>query len=66
MVDQVTAGKLRWVRLLRASPGGVLEMVAAWPRLGLAESYFLSIDHDGSVLLSLARAKGSGFVTALP
>ncbi|HEX4512465.1 MAG TPA: hypothetical protein VH054_02980 [Polyangiaceae bacterium] len=50
-------------RLLRASPGGGLELLASWISLGLADKEFLSIDHDGAILATFAL-KNHGFATA--
>src|SRR5580765_4349447 len=42
----------------QASPNGAIEQVATWPRLGVNVQYFLSVDHDGAPLISLARPGG--------
>jgi hypothetical protein len=54
----------RVARLLRAAPGGDIEELATWQSDGRVAEYFLSVDHDGSALLSLAGPPGHGFVTA--
>ena len=51
------------VRLIRASPGGSIEQLASWIKLGLADRQYLSVDHDGAILATFAHKK-HGFVTA--
>ena len=60
MIDEPT--KLPFVRLLRAAPSGGIEQLATWPKHGDSTGYFLSVDHDGAVLVSLVRKQG--FVVA--
>ncbi len=55
--------KLKEARLLRASPGGDIEVLATWVTLGLSDRQFLSVDRDGTVLVTFALKFG-GFVTA--
>ncbi len=50
-------------RLLRASAGGGLEVLASWISLGFADREYLSVDHDGAVLATFAL-KNHGFATA--
>ncbi len=67
IIDEVpfTVKKLHLTRarLLRAAPGGDVEELASWIKLGLADREYLSVDHDGAILATFAL-KNHGFATA--
>ena len=64
LVDEVAYGKITFVRLVRAPLRGSMEVLALFPKLGLFDQTFLTLDRDGTLLVSLARSSGPGFLTA--
>lgn len=64
LVDEVTQGKLTFQRISRAPLHGSLEVLAVFPKLGIFDRTFLTLDRDGRVLATLARTGLPGFVTA--
>lgn len=50
--------RARLVRIDRLT--GTVSIVAQWPRLGIFQSYWLSMDRDGQLLLTVTRSNGQG------
>jgi hypothetical protein len=53
VLDEKTGQGGRRLRLHRIEPYlGVAKLVFEWPRLGVVDDYWLTLDHDGQVLLA--------------
>lgn len=61
IVDETLDGRLR---LARINGAGSLQQIAAWPNSGLYDATVLTVDRDGGIILTQAKANGAGFVSA--
>ncbi len=63
VVDKLRDGWFTRIRLSRATFGGGIEELAEFPAIGAYDEYWLTLDRDGGILVTLARSKKHGFAT---